>query len=144
RIREPEIQRVKLHLEGMAGKTRACVLSTLANVLGTAQRWGELATVTAIDVPKWADPEMDFYDFGEWEAFVDGAHKAGPMVLCGMLLAGDAGLRRGELVALEQSDATRGAVTVCRNEWKGKVGTPKGGKSRRVPMTDRLRAAIEA
>ncbi|HET7786264.1 MAG TPA: tyrosine-type recombinase/integrase, partial [Myxococcales bacterium] len=44
---------------------------------------------------------------------------------------------------LEQNDVRGGAVVVARNEWNGKIGTPKGGKTRRVPMTERLREAVE-
>jgi integrase len=87
---------------------------------------------------------MGFYDFPEWEALIDGATRASPMVLAALLLAGDAGLRRGELVALEQRDVRGGAVHVVRSEWEGSVGTPKGGRARRVPLTGRLSQALDA
>lgn len=144
-IHEPAIQRVKLHLEKMSGKTRACILSTLANILGTAERWGEIDKAPTIEVKRWQEPTMDFYDFKEWEALIDGAARAGPMVLCCVLLGGDAGLRRGELVALEQTDVGPGeCVNVRRNEWEGEVGAPKGGQSRRIPCTSRLAEALAA
>lgn len=55
---------------------------------------------------------------------------------------GEAGLRRGEMIALEQADVGPDALEVRRNEWKGIVGSTKGGKPRRVPLTHRLQAAI--
>jgi integrase len=66
------------------------------------------------------------------------------MVLCAILLGGEAGLRRGELIALEQADVGPTAINVQRNEWEGIAGTTKGGKFRRIPMTDRLREAVAA
>lgn len=50
------------------------------------------------------------------------------------------GLRFGELVALEwvDIDFERRQVTVERNEVGGIVGTPKNGKTRHIPMTDKV------
>ncbi len=137
------IQRLKLHLDGKAPKTKACILSQLATLLGTAEEWEEIVKAPRIELPSIPDASMEFYGFEEWEVLVDGARRAGPMVLAAILLGGDAGLRRGELVALEQADVGGGAVTVRRNEWEGQVGTPKGGKSRRIPCTARLAQALK-
>lgn len=143
-IRAWDIQRLKLHLQGKAPKTQACVLSVLATLLSTAEEWGEIVKAPRIELPKWQDPTMEFYDFQEWEALIDGARRAGPVVFAAILLGGDAGLRRGELVALEQADTGGGAIAVRRNEWEGQIGAPKGGKSRRIPATRRLQEAIAA
>jgi integrase len=47
-------------------------------------------------------------------------------------------------MALEWTDIdfTRQQLQVQRSEWKGKVTVPKGGRSRRVPMTNRLAGAL--
>jgi integrase len=142
RIGDAEIQRVKLHLAGKAPKTLVCVLSVLQTMLRSAERWDLVERAPSFDMPRTSLTEMEFYDFAEWEALIDGAKRAGPMVRAAVLLGGDAGLRRGELVALEQSDINHNAVTVQRSEWEGKVGTTKGGKSRRIPLTSRLAEAI--
>lgn len=143
-IREMEIQRVKLRSAGKADKTMACILSVLDEVLKAAERWEEIAKAPKIDKPRWMDPQMEFYDFDDMDALVAGAARAGPMVLAAVLLGGDAGLRRGELVALESGDVARGAVTIQRSEWEGRTGTPKGGQSRRIPLTTRLQEALAA
>jgi integrase len=127
-IREPEIQRLKLSLSGLRSKTQACVLSVLATILRTAERWEEIVKAPHIALPRIPDPGVSFYDFEEWEALVDGARRAGPMVLCAVLLGGEAGLRRGELVALERADVSRVSVRVVRNEWEGHTGTPRAAK----------------
>ena len=63
-----------------------------------------------------------------------------------MLLAGDAGLRRGEIIGLDQSDCDtkRGMLHIRRSEWKGQVTLPKGGRERQVNMTDRLEGPSSA
>ena len=63
-----------------------------------------------------------------------------------VLLAGDAGLRRGEIMALEQTDIdyTRKLINIERSEYDGVVGPPKSGIGRRVPMTSRLAALLKA
>jgi integrase len=132
-IQDVQVARLRLHMEGRAPKTKACVLSLLATILRTAARWNEIAKAPHIELPRIPDPGMSFYDFEEWEALIDGATRAGPMVLAALLLAGDAGLRRGELVALEQRDVRGGAVHVVRSEWEGSVGTPKGGSGATSP-----------
>jgi hypothetical protein len=41
--------------------------------------------------------EIEFFDFDDFERLVDGARKVGPAVLAFVLLAGEAGLRRGKI-----------------------------------------------
>jgi integrase len=41
-------------------------------------------------------------------------------------------------------DFQRRNIHVRRSEWDGHVTTPKGGRSRRVPMTVRLAEALNA
>jgi integrase len=108
-IGELQVQKVKLRLEGKADKTRACVLSLLAEMLGAAERWEEIARAPRIELPSYMTKEMEFYDFDRVGALVAGARRAGPMQLAAILLGGEAGLRRGELVAFEQGDVGRRA-----------------------------------
>src|SRR5690242_19182471 len=63
-----------------------------------------------------------------------------------VLLSADAGLRRGEVIGLEWNDldVKRGELTVQRAVYRGVVDTPKGGKTRTIPMTSRHRAALQA
>ena len=63
-----------------------------------------------------------------------------------VLLGGEAGLRLGEIVALEWVDVDVHArrLTVERSDWCGHVTVPKSGRSRRLPMTRRLTNALKA
>jgi len=61
-----------------------------------------------------------------WRA--SGAKNVGAEATAAVLLGGHAGLRRGEMVALEWSDDfKRGQLTVRRGQWEGEVVAPKGG-----------------
>ena len=55
-----------------------------------------------------------------------------------------AGLRSGEMVALEWTDIdfVTGQICVQRSAWKGQIAVPKGGRLRHVPMTRRLEKAL--
>lgn len=61
-----------------------------------------------------------------------------------VLLGGEAGLRCGEMMALEWTDIDlpKRQLWVRRSDWKGHVTTPKGGRPRCVPLTRRLTAAL--
>ncbi len=63
-----------------------------------------------------------------------------------VVLGGDAGLRLGEILALEWRDVDLPArrLTVQRSDWLGHVTVPKGGRARLLPMTQRLTAALKA
>jgi hypothetical protein len=61
-----------------------------------------------------------------------------------VLLGGEAGLRCGEIMALEWTDIdlTKRQLCAARSEWKGHVTMPKGGRLRYVPTTKRLTDAF--
>ena len=56
------------------------------------------------------------------------------------------GLRRGELIALQWDavDLVAGRLLVKRNVWRGHFGTPKGGRSREVPLNAVALQALKA
>jgi integrase len=56
------------------------------------------------------------------------------------------GLRLGELLALkwEDIDLVTGKIVVRRNLWRDKEASPKGGRSREVPLSDDAIATLKA
>lgn len=60
------------------------------------------------------------------------------------LLGGEAGLRCGEMIALEWADIDLDKRQLCvqRSDWRGQINAPKGGRLRYVPLTTRLTAAL--
>jgi integrase len=83
---------------------------------------------------------VQFYDFAEFERLVTAAASVDPRAHLLVLLGGEAGLRSGEMVALERGDVDflTGQMTVQRSAWKGQIGAPKNGRARHVPLTKRL------
>jgi integrase len=89
---------------------------------------------------------MGFHDFEQYERLLVVAKKRSADAYLMVLLGGDAGLRLGEIVALGWGDVDLPArrLTVQRSDWCGHVTVPKGGRSRRLPMTQRLTSALKA
>jgi integrase len=83
-------------------------------------------------------------------AIVDAAAKLDAQIHVLVLLGGSAGLRRGEIMALKWSDLDikRRIIHVQRSVWRGrKVNevhetVPKGGKGRKVTMTNEVATAL--
>ena len=100
---------------------------------------------TKLRVKKQEDA-ITFYEPEVFERLVEGARAKSPASYVCILLAGEAGLRRGELIALRWSDLVfeRNTIEIKSSVWKGLRGPPKGGQPRRVPMTPRLREALLA
>jgi integrase len=145
RISNEDVQRVKNRLQGKARKTVNNVLTVLNTVMKVAVEWNMLREVPCtIKLLPVAPGDADFHDFHEYERLVDASRSTDPRAHLVVLLGGEAGLRCGEMMALEWTDIdfTRQQLQVQRSEWKGKVTVPKGGRSRRVPMTSRLAEAL--
>lgn len=89
-------------------------------------------------------PSMKFFDFEGFEALVTAAGEIDPSKRLFVLLGGEAGMRAGEIRALEWKsiDLRRRVLTVEQSEWKGHVTLPKHDKIRHVPMTARLTQAL--
>lgn len=94
--------------------------------------------------------EVAFYDVETYERLVAAAARIDPRMLCVVLLAGDDGLRRNEVIAinLDDVDFVRGEITVRRSVFVRRKQisetTPKGAKAKTVPVTARLLAALKA
>ena len=74
------------------------------------------------------------------------AEREEPAAHLAVLLGGDAGLRLGEILALQWCDVNfaRGQLQIQCSDWRGTIGLPKSGKPRIIPMTERLAAALRA
>ena len=146
-ITNEQVQKLKLAMAQRAPKTVNNVLTVLSTLLKKAVEWGDLdklpCTIKLLANPK---KTMGFHDFEEYERLLPVAQKRSPDAYLMVLLGGDAGLRLGEIVALEWGDVDLHArrLTVQRSDWCGHVTVPKGGRSRRLPMTERLTRALKA
>jgi len=80
------------------------VLTVLSVVLRTAVEWGVIARLPcSIKLLKAPKNQASFHDFGEFERLVEVA-RSEALVFLVVLLGGEAGLRCGEIMALEWTD----------------------------------------
>ena len=145
-ITDEKVQKLKGRLADRSPKTVNNVLVCLSVLLKTAVAWKRLrampCTINLVKVDTRRVPE--FYEEDEFERLVAAARNDGSEAELIVLLGGDAGLRKGEIIGLEWNDLdlVRGQIVVQRAEYRGVAGAPKGGKTRVVPMTSRLRSAL--
>jgi len=128
-----------------APKTVNNALTVLSVLLKKAVEWNVIermpCLVQLLPVPK---SSAGFHDFEQYERLVDSARELSRQTELIVLLGGDAGLRCGEMMALEWSDVDLGKRQICvqRSDWNGEVTTTKGGRLRYIPLTLRLTAAL--
>jgi len=143
------VQTLKSELKGLGPNALNHTLGVLSKVLVFAWDIGLLQSLPwrlkNVKV-KAVAPKFEYYDFDEYAVLTAAAETTGDHDLALVLLAGEAGLRRGELAALEWSDVNlvHAVLTVNRTVYKGQVTPPKGGRSRKLSMTKRLVAALKA
>jgi integrase len=117
-----DIQRLKADLKELSTKTVNNVLTIFNKLLKVAVEWGVLdklpVTIKLLKAPK---PTMSFYDFEEYERLVEAASKLDWRIQAMVLLGGDAGLRSGEILALEWTDVDfrRGQLHIRQSDLKG-------------------------
>jgi integrase len=146
-ISTERVQQLKAALAARAPKTVNNVLTVLNTMLKKAIEWGDIermpASIRLLPIPP---PSAPFHDFDEFEKLVEAARTRSPDAHLVVLLGGEAGLRRGEIAALQWTDVDMRKRQLCvqRSVWKGHIDTPKGGKLRYVPVTQRLGAALQA
>jgi integrase len=158
-ISEEDVQTLKAKLSARKAKTINNVLHVLSGMLRTATKWKVIDRMPcAIEPLKAPKPTTTFYEFDEYERIVQAAAKIERRTHVIVLLGGDAGLRRGEMLGLRWCDVdfTRRQLTVSQGVWEGKgaadrtaegrrryTDVPKGGRGRFVPMTDTLCDALK-
>jgi len=135
-----QIKKLKL-----AAGTINKLLQVLGQILRDAAAKGLLSKMPVFKGVKCNAGRHAFYTPAEYDRLVQAAGHD-PRMLVLVLLGGDAGMRIGEMIALEWSRIDYGAnkVHVEFAAWKGHIGPPKSGQPRSVPMTPRLRAALLA
>jgi integrase len=144
-ITNEDVQCLKLRLATKAPKTVNNVLATLRRLLTVALEWGVIDEMPCtIRQVKMSRPVMSFHDFDAYEQLVEAATAVDVNTYLIVLLGGEAGLRCGEMMALESSDVDlrKRQLRISRSEWKGQVTATKGGQVRYVPMTRRLASAL--
>lgn len=145
-ITELDVQKLKAKLSHLNAKTVNNVLCSLTKMLKLAVKWRLIPHLPVqVEFLKIDEPLVAFYEFEDYVRLLEGAAKVGTAAQVAVLLGGDAGLRSGEMLSLDwtEVDFRRNQLVVSKADWKGHLDiTPKGGRSRVIPMTSRLRAAL--
>ena len=100
-----------------------------------------------IGLYKVEHPEIEPWDFEQYVRILKAAKVEGPEWYAAVCLAGEAGLRSGEVKALrwrEDTDLIAKAITVNQQTGYGETTTPKGRTRRMIPMTAALEKALRA
>jgi integrase len=112
-----------------------------------------------VEIPVVHSERPEFYDFEDYDRLAGAAAKVGTREAVVVRLGGDAGLRRGEMMALRWTDVDlrRRQIRVEQAAWvrsakaakaegaeQWNIAKPKGGRGRIVPMTDALATALQA
>ncbi len=141
------VQQFKAARAALMPTTLNKVLARLKTMLRTAIEWGEISTMPPIKRLKEPKLEKPHYKAVDDEKFLAAARKADLKLYTVILLADDAGMRHGEIIALHKQDirfddGPTGAIVISRSSYKGKINPTKGNRCRRVPLTPRLREAL--
>jgi integrase len=129
--------------EELAPKSVNNHLTVLRKLLNLAAEWGVIPHAPKVKQLKMTHAEIEFLTFEETERFVQAA---APEWKAFVVTALKTGLRVGELLALkwEDLDLVAGRLIVRRTLWHNQEGTPKGGRTREVPLSDEAVATLKA
>jgi hypothetical protein len=110
----------------------------LSKPLHYAAECNVIAKVPRMGLFKCERPEIKAWDFAEYARLLAPAKAEGEDWYAAVCLAGEAGLRVGEVKALrwrEDVDMIARTITVRQQTCNGVTTTPKGRTRRTVPMT---------
>jgi integrase len=123
-------------------KTINNILAVLSKALRYAEDARLIDRAPKVGMFKIEEPEIEWWELPEYVTLLRAAREEGPFWYVAVCLAGEAGLRVGEIRALDwQRDVE---LTVNAQRGKGVEGTPKGRNRRTVPMTSTLYEALRS
>ena len=134
-ITNEDVQRLKHKLQSKSPKTVNNVLTVLNVLLKAAVEWDVIGRMTCtIRLLPTPTTSAQFHDFEAYERLVQEADRSDRRTHLVVLLGGDAGLRCGEMMALEWSDVDleKRQLRIERSDWKGQVTSTKGARPLRA------------
>jgi len=131
---------------GLSPKTVNNMVSVLRKTLTVAVDWGLIEHVPRIRWLKAPDVEVEFLDFDEAERLLESAKAHHSDYYAMIFVALRTGLRQGELLALQWGDVDldAGRLVVRSSRWRGHEGTPKNGRTRKLPLSPETVAVLKA
>ena len=137
--------RASLVYKKLSDKRINNILSVLSKALRYALDCELIAKVPKLGLFKTERPEIVPWDFEQYARLLAAAKTEGPEWYAAACLAGEAGLRSGEVKALrwrEDVDLIAKTITVNHQTCYGTTTTPKGRTRRTIPMTSTLEQAL--
>jgi len=122
------------------------ILAVLSKPLHYAADCQVIGKVPKVGLFKVERPEIVAWDFAQYARILTSAKAESPEWYAGTCLAGDAGLRVGEVKALrwrEDVDMVARTITVNQQTRSKETTTPKGRTRRTIPMTTTLHTALK-
>jgi len=122
------------------------ILAVLSKPMKYAVDCELIAKAPRIGLFKVERPEIESWDFEQYARLLAAAKAEGPDWYAAVCLAGEAGLRSGEVKALrwrEDVDLIAKTITVNQQTCHGETTTPKGRTRRTIPMTSTLEQALK-
>ena len=137
--------RASLVEKKLGGKRINNILAVVSKPLKYAADCELIARAPKIGLFKVERPEIEPWDFEQYARLLPAAMLEGAEWYVAVCLAGEAGLRSGEIKALrwrEDVDLIAKTITVNRQTCHGETTTPKGRTRRTIPMTSTLERAL--
>jgi len=123
---------------GLSKKTINNHLAVLSRCLTKAKEWKIIDSVPKIHWFKVPKTDFDFFDFEEADRLLSAANAtAEPEWYTMIMLALRTGVRQNEILGLrwDDVDLKRGQIQINQGNWRGHIDTPKGGRSRSIPLS---------
>jgi integrase len=127
-VKDVEMLKATL-LEKVSRKRVNNVLNVLSRILKYALELEVIEKLPRIRTLKVPPTKFDFFTFEELDQLVGAAREEPEWILA---------------LYWEDIDLKTGTLTVMRTDWRGHVGSPKGGRARKIPLTLRVLAAFKA
>lgn len=143
RIDYAAVQAFKAARANKSPKTVNNALIALKAMLRFAHKMGRLEVVPAVELLRVPKTLASHYDVDTFNRLVAAAERLSDRHAAVVLLGGEAGLRAGEILALDAEDVQPPLLLVRRSLWRGHIGPCKGSSERAVPLTSRLRLVLE-
>ena len=142
-VTDETFEKIKREREHLGAGTVNCIMDTVLAMLRRVQARHDLTLPKFTRLP--VERKVRWYTPEELEQLLECAATFSPTTELYILLTGEGGLRVGEICALRwiDVDLKAGVVHVRRSIVRGKEGPTKSGKERQVPMSDRLRGALQ-
>ena len=133
-----------------SGKLTKKRINNILAVLSKSLRYAEdvrlIAHAPRVQLYKIERPEIEWWEIQDYARILEAAKAKGSKWYLAVCLAGEAGLRVGEIRALiweRDVDLVAGTITVNEQTRNGITGTPKGRTRRKIPMTPTLLNALK-